>query len=676
MRVSAIFGLMTLLFMIQFASASSADLQLSLSQMSSCPCSSTNQMFSITNTGLVSDTFKFLSDSPWVTFAGCEIGTIGNNEVVLGAGETTTCSLFVTPACSSNFGDSAITISAKSESTGNIVSKQTGFSVLACNAVEISAGDASACKNEKITIPVVVKNVGKYTETFVLNASVAGKFDAKEFVLASGESKTSNFETVAATQRINFGVKSKDSGASASKQVSVVGADCYSFISNIAPVENLVCLRKPARFELNIRNTGTKGDVYLIKTDASANISDNQILLDAASEKTVILEAYPNAAGKFNFAANVTSVAKDVTQQVKSAIDVRECGAVVLTSDSASRFSCGNEKITFPLTIKNIGAVTELYEIKASIGTLGVAKVLLGSGESKTVDLDVSVSAQTKNYTIVVNVTAGSLTEKINLNLVVEPCYKSELTITPNTISICSGGVATYNAIVANKGKFSDVFGITSSNRIIADGVTLQPGENRTFPFSIDYSDAPGVYRIDVNATSANSKSSAQAGLVLKDLNSCYGSTLTAAVTSKKVIPSNSTLYEISVKNTGVETMTYSVNVSGPSWVKPGVESLELKTSETGKLYLYVLPPAGTELKKYPLIVAVTSAKGASSSIQLSAEVVSKITPDVTTTTAIVQNATTTTLANVPASSRTMLVIGIILAIAVILLLRYVILKK
>ncbi len=672
MKVFAFFGLISLLFVIQFASASTPDVQLSLSQMSSCPCASTNQMFSVANTGLVSDTFKLLSDSQWVTFAGCESGAIANDEVVLGAGETTACSLFVTPACSSNFGDSTITISAKSESAGNIVSKQMKFSVLACNAVEIVASDASACKNEKITVPVVVKNLGRYTETFALNASVAGKFDAKEFILASGESKTSNFEIAAATQKINFVVKSKDSGAAASKQVSVVGADCYSFISGIAPVENLVCLRKPARFELSIRNTGTKGDVYQIKADA--NISDNQVLLDAGSEKTITLEAYPKAAGKFNFAANATSVAKDATQQVKSVIDVRECGAVVLTSDSASRSSCGNEKITFPIAIKNIGAAAELYEIKASMGTPDVAKVLLDSGESKTVNLDVVAGAQQKNYTIVVNVTAGSLTEKISLNLAVEPCYKSELTITPNTVSICPGKVATYNAVIVNKGKFPDAFGITSSNRIVADGVTLQPGEDKTFPFTIDYSDAPGVYRIDVNATSANSKSSAQAGLVLKDLNSCYGSALIAAVTSKKVIPSNSTLYEISVKNTGVETMTYSVNVSGPSWVKPGVESLELKSNETTKLYLYVLPPAGTELKKYASTVVITSAKGASSAVQLSTEVVSKIAPDVTTT--IMKNATTTTLVNVPASSRKMLVIGIILAIAVILLLRYVILKK
>lgn len=673
MKVSAVFGLISLLFIIQFASASTPDVQLSLSQMNSCPCVSTNQMFSITNTGLVSDTFRFLSDSQWVTFAGCESGAIANDEVVLGAGETTACSLFVTPACSSNFGDSTITISAKSESTGNIVSKQMKFNVLACNAVEISASDASACKNEKITVPVVVKNVGRYAETFVLNASAAGKFDAKEFVLAPGESKTSNFETSAATQKINFVVKSKDSSASASKQISVSGADCYSFVSNIAPVENLVCLRKPARFELKIRNTGTKGDVYLIRTDAGANISDNQVLLDAGVEKTVLFEAYPKAVGKFNLAANVTSVAKDATQQVKSAVDVRECGAVVLASDFVSKASCGNEKITFPIAIKNIGAVIELYELKASVGALGVEKILLGSGESKTVNLDVSVGAQPKNYTIVVNVTAGSLTEKINLNLAVESCYKSELAIIPNTISICPGKAATYNAAVANKGKFPDVFNITSSNRIIAGGVTLQPGENRTFPFSIDYSDAPGVYRIDANATSANSKSSAQAGLVLKDLNSCYGSALATAAASKKVVPSNSTLYEISVKNTGVETMTYSVNVSGPSWVKPGVESLELKSNETTKLYLYVLPPAGTELKKYASAVVVTSAKGASSAVQLSTEVVSKITPDTTTTT--VKNATTTTLPSVT-SSRTMLVIGIVLAIAVILLLRYVILKK
>ncbi|MFH1105911.1 MAG: hypothetical protein V1731_01735 [Candidatus Aenigmatarchaeota archaeon] len=640
--------------------------------MSSCPCASANQMFAVTNTGLVSDTFKFLSDSNWVTFAGCEVGTVANNEVVLAAGETTTCSVFVTPACGANFGDSTLTISAKSLSTSAIVSRQLGFSVLACNAVEIGANDAGACKNEKITIPVAVKNIGRYTETFALSASVAGKFDSKEFVLAPGESKISNFEIAAATQKINFVVKSKDSGATASKEISISSEDCYSFSSSIVPAEDLVCLRKPAKFELKIRNTGARGDVYQIKADA--NISDNQILLDAGAEKTVILEAYPKAVGKFNFVANVTSVAKDVTQQAKSTIDTKECGAVTMFADADSKSSCGNEKTTFQITIKNIGAVTELYEIKSSIGTLDVVKVLLDSGESRTVNLDVMVGAQPKNYAIAVNVTAGSLTEKINLNLGVEPCYKSELSIIPNAISICPGKVAAYNAVIANKGKYADIFNITSSNKIIANSVSLQPGENRTFPFTIEYSDAPGVYRIDVNATSQNSKSSAQAGLVLKDLGACYGSTLTAAVTSKMILPSNSTLYEISVKNTGIETMTYSVNVSGPSWIKPGVESLELKSNETAKLYLYALPPAGTELKKYTSTVTVTSAKGASSSIQVSTEVVSKTAGATTTTT--LKNATTTTLVNIPTSSRTMLVIGIILAIAVILLLRYVILKK
>lgn len=659
-----------------FAAASKVSMTPTITDMSICAASFTNQLVRVTNTGTTTDTYKLSSDSNLLTFAGCNAGSISSNEVVLSAGETAFCSVFINPLNNTTAQKYPVTLDINSESSSDAASAKINVDILNCNAVSLTTqGSLNACTREKFSTSIIIKNIGKSTETFNISSSPAGKFDKASVTLFPDKSDTINFEGYyenASANRINFVTKSKDSPASAEATLDVNVQECFKFDVSLTQPVGLICLRKPASFDLNIKNTGDKTDVFAVDA-GKAELSQNQISLNSSGNAAIKATYYPEKEGKFRLSVSVRSVGGDFAKTLYAEADAKECGSIALSPKAAEGSICKGEEFTYAVDIKNVGAVTELYNLNATKGALSVNKIIVEPGKTETVYLAVNSTGLSENRTneIIFNAAAGSLKESTKLLLNVGLCHSATIKIMPSSLTVCMPDKASFKIDINNNGRRPESFSVFAAGSKIAENLLVPENTTKSVEFAADYSNETGIYRVDAEAVSENLVVKSTAALVVKDYKSCYGATLIPKDAKKDLKPADRTLQELQLRNTGIKALNYILQVIGPSWMTVGISNITLEPNETGKVYLYVAPPFGTKIGNYSTKVLAISERGVSTNIDFTANVVEST----TTTMAKAVNATTTTQ---PASEgqRGTVVIGIILAVAAILILRYIFTSK
>lgn len=657
-----------------FGSASKVSITPTIADMGVCTASFTNQLVKITNTGPVTDTYKLSSDSGMVAFAGCTAGTISSNEVALAAGETSFCSVFINPLNSTEAKKYPVTINANSESSADAASAKINIDVLQCNAVSITTQETlGICAREKFSTPIVIKNVGKAAETFNISASVAGKFDRTEIILSPGQSSVINFESSfekVSNSTIKFVAKSNQSFASAEATLDVSVQECFRFGASLTQPTAPICSRRPAVFEVNIQNTGKKPDVFMINA-SSAEIGQSQITLNVSQNATVKIAYQPEKDGKFKLNVSVKSLATDIVKILSAESEAKECASLSLSPQSSAGSVCTGEEFKYAMDLKNTGLFAEIYSFNASHGVLSAEKITIEPGDIKTIYLTVNSTGLLQNKTseITFASSAGSMKNSTKLSLNVGACHNAAMGIIPQSLTVCMPDKASFKLEINNTGKRPEIFTAFAAGNRIAENVLIAENATKTVEFAVDYSNETGIYRIEADAVSQALNLRSIAALVVKDYDACYGSALAAKDTGKSVKPTDTALQELQLRNTGIRTLNYILQMMGPQWMAIGISNITLEPNETSKVYLYIAPPFGTKLGNYSTKVIAISEKGVSSDVGFTASVVGS------TTTLKSVNATTTTL---PAAGdqRKPVVIGIILAIAAILILRYLFTSK
>ncbi|MFH0890093.1 MAG: hypothetical protein V1836_03040 [Candidatus Aenigmatarchaeota archaeon] len=660
------------LFFVVFsvqAQASRVSVEPTISDMGVCKLSFTNQLVRITNVGPVTDTYKLTSDADLTTFAGCNKGSISNDEVVLASGESALCSVFFNPFNDTIVQKYGVTIKANSLSSADNLAAKINVDVLACNAVSLAAqGSAKTCARDKFSTTIVVKNIGRVTETFNLSSDAAGKFDNPTLKLAAGQSAIVNFETYYANvsaNKIRFFATSPDSFAAAEASMDVNVKECFTFDAFVNPVIP-ACIRSPSSFELVVKNTGTKPDVYLI----SAGSEQTQLAINASENETFKIIYTHDTVEKFKLGIGVKSVGSDFVKKISAESNVTECGAIGITSALASGSVCKGETFVFPVNVRNLGTITDTYNLTSNLGGLDVSKVTLVPGNSVDIHLTINTTgfAENKTYDATVSVAAGSLKKDAKFTLNVPVCHSAEMQVIPPSLNVCAPDRASFTLVLKNTGLKTETFALFAAGKMIANNLLLQPNANKSVDFVANYSNESGIYGIAIAAKSDNVELKSTAALVVSDPKSCYGSSFTPKDVEKSINPLDRNLQEIQLRNTGIKTLNYMLQAIGPSWISVGVGNITLAPNETGKIYLFIAPPFGTRLGNYSTTVIAISEKGIPASIDFTASIVG---PTTTTTTI----ATTTTLPS-GSGNRGIVVVGIILAIAAILVLRYIFTSK
>ncbi|MBI2085676.1 MAG: hypothetical protein HYT71_04145 [Candidatus Aenigmarchaeota archaeon] len=654
------------------ASASKVDMASTISDMSICTGSFTNQLVKLTNVGATTDTYKLNSDSNLVTFAGCTSGSVSNNEVVLASGESTYCSIFIGPSDNATAQKYPITLSANSESSADLASTKINVDVINCNSASLTTqGSLEVCARDKFSTSIIIKNTGKYVDTFNISADAAGKFDKTLIKLEPNQSGIVNFESSyekASVNKIKFNLKSEKADTGGLLEVNV--RECFNFAASVSQPSGPICLRKPVTFNVNILNTGSKADVFEIISEAE--LSQRQISLNGSSNATIKAVYNPDKEGKFKLNISVKSGGSNAVKTLYPEAEAKECGSISLLPQVSSGSICKNEEFTYSIDVKNIGAVADLFSMNATKGVLDVSKVIIEPGKSGTVKLKVNSTELVENKTneIIFTAFAGSLEESTKLQLNVGVCHNATIKVVPESLTVCSPDRASFKLEIRNTGRRPEVFTVSAVGNKIAENLLIPENATKTLEFVANYSNETGIYRIDGQAVSENLNIKSTGALVVKDYQSCYGGSLTS--TGKKdVKPSDKSLQELQIRNTGIKTLNYILQAAGPSWVSIGVSNITLEPNETNKVYLFIAPPFGTTLGNYNTTVIALSEKGVASNIQLTTSVVSS-----PTTTLKSANATTTTTMPVSDGQRQTVVIGIILAMAGILVLRHIFTSK
>ncbi len=656
--------------------ASKVSLVPSIDGMAVCKASFTNQLLRVTNVGPVTDTYRLASDSDMVTFAGCDGNSISNSEVVLAAGESVLCSVFINPVNGTESRSHPVAVKASSLSSSDSSGAIINVDVLSCNAVSLSTqGSIKACVRDKFTTTVIVKNAGKFTETFNLSASTPGTFGKNPITLSADQSVVVSFEASysnVAVSKIKFAAKSMDSFASAEGVLDVAVSDCFTFAASLKSYADVACLRKPAPLTLEIKNTGEKPDVYIIdeRTQVSLNVSDNYVANITAPSKE---------AGKFRITTSVKSVGSDTVKKVTADLNVTECGAIGITPSQAKPFACKGDEFVYNVDVKNLGNVTESYNISSAMGSLSADKLSLEPGESKRVDIGVNTTklAENKTYDMSVSVSAGTLKQTANISLEIGVCHSADLKIIPQSLNICMPEKAEFKIDLKNTGRKPETFSLFAAGKQVARDVFVPMNASESMNFTADYANETGFYKVDVRAVSKDVDVKTVGALVVNDYKACYGSEVKPKEPKKDITPMGRGLEELQVRNTGLRTLNYIMQVIGPSWMAVGISNITLEPNETEKLYLYIAPPFGTKIGNYDTKIIVISEKGIASSANFVANVVESTTTtlksmNATTTTLKPSNATATTLPAAPSGQRNLVVIGIILAVAAVLVLRYI----
>lgn len=659
-----------------YASGSAVSITPAIADMGVCTASFTNQLVRVTNIGTSTDTYKLGSDSNLVTFAGCDQGSVSNNEVVLGSGETAFCSVFINPLNNTPTQKYSVALNANSESSPDSASAKISVNVLACNAVSLTTqGVVSACSRDRFSTSIIIKNVGKSTETFNISSDKAGKFDKNSVTLFKDQSEVIAFESSygnASANKIRFVAQSKDSAASAEATLEVNVRECFKFDASLTQPAGLICLRKPVVFDLNVKNTGDKPDIFA--ADAAAELSQKQVALNSSQNATIKMTYYPAKEGRFRLNVSVKSVGSDIAKTLYSEAEAKECGSISLMPLVSEGSVCRGETFTYGVDIKNVGAATELYNLNATKGTLSVNKVIVDPGETETVYLAVNSTNLSENKTneILFTASAGSLKESAKLSLNVGLCHSAIVKVVPASLTVCAPDTASFKVEINNNGRKPETFTVFAVGSKIAENLLVPENTTKSLGFIANYSNDTGIYRVDAEAVSDALDVKSAGALVVKDYKACYGGALTAKDIKKDVKPSDRALQELQLRNTGIKTLNYILQAVGPSWVSLGISNITLEPNETSKLYLFVSPPFGTKIGNYNTTVIALSEKGVSSKIDFAANIIESV-----TTTTLKFNATTTSTTS-PASGdqRRTVVVGIILAIAAILILRYIFTSK
>ncbi len=652
--------------------ASKVDMASTISDMSICTGSFTNQLVKLTNVGATTDTYELDSDSSLVTFAGCASGSVSNGEVVLASGEFTYCSIFIGPSNNATAQKYPITLSANSESSSDSASTKINVGLINCNSASLTTqGNLEVCARDRFSTSIIIKNTGKYADTFNISADAAGKFDRNVIKLQPNESGIVNFESSyekASADKIKFNLKSEKADSQGVLDVNV--KECFNFAASVSQPSSPICLRKPVTFNVNILNTGSKADVYEITS--SADLNQKQISLNGSLNATVEAAYTPGREGKFKLNISVKSAGSNVVKALYPEADAKECGSISLLPQVSSGSICKNEEFTYSIDVKNIGAVADLFSMNATKGVLNVNKVIIEPGKTSTIKLKVNSTDLVENKTseIIFTASAGSLKESTKLQLNVGVCHNATVRVVPESLTVCTPDKASFKLEISNTGHRPEVFTVLAVGNKIAENLLVPENATKSLEFLANYSNDTGIYRIDGEAVSENLDVKSTGALVVKDYKSCYGGSLTSAG-KKDVKPSDKSLQELQIRNTGIKTLNYILQAAGPSWISIGVSNITLEPNETSKVYLFIAPPFGTKLGNYNTTVIALSEKGVSSDIQLTTSVV--LSPAATLQSV---NATTTTAMPAPNGQRQTVVIGIILAIVAILVLRHIFTSK
>lgn len=609
----------------QVSVAESIELTVFPDEISVCPCSAITPhdvAVSARNLHHSSDTYVFTLDAPQGWSSQIQ------HDVTLGSGEEADLDLFlINVGCDVSPGVYTATVSAKSQTRGETVSKTLDIEVLLCRGVELTVFDdkQDVCFEEPVplTYNVEIKNLGKFKETFDLTSSVTwADFSDSEITLGSGEITTLTVTldpegVVMGSHEVAISARSTDPGSPSyylpvTKTLGLKVNDCYDFSVDMQPNENTVCSGKSVEYTLIIENTGLNNDVYSVFTPDWISSEETDVSLEPGQTTNVVITATPGTSGSSDVTVTVSST-KDtgLSKKAASTVNAQECRSVaVIVSPTEYKVCSGMDPVAFDVSVKNTGTIEDEFQLTTSHGVLGTGNLVLDAGQIKTTTLEIDPTGLDGEMTVTVTATDGVVADGSDIHLVVENCYSANLTISPEVQSVCPYDSAEYMITLENTGKLPDMYTLRYGDN--EDVLDLKSGESESFDleFLVPFEEA-GIYVVSTFANSDEVSLTQTAALNVKTFESCYNVEIVSDG-EKRIKPCtleecDATTFEVEIRNTGDKPAFYNLVLEAPEWIQMEPTALDLGPGESGFAYLYLSPDFGVEENRYPVIIKAKS---------------------------------------------------------------------
>jgi len=269
---------------------------------------------------------------------------------------------------------------------------------------------------------------------------------------------------------------------------------------------------------------------------------------------------------------------------------------------------CMSDTKIIPVWITAGSANNFRFALKGvSWATLSGGSLNLKANQSGVVFIILKPKAEGTNNLFLYITSQGTYAGYVPIKLVVDDCYSIKAAISPAKDEICGCENSKYDVILENNGKFKEKINLLLEGADFANlsSKYAQVGSNNKSTVILTASPGcktAGKYDIKLIASlesnpSIESQSSLSLDVTPKE--SCYKASINAPKNIRadyygKTVP-------IKIKNTGVTTATYSVELVGPEWIAPDKKSLTINNGQELNLNLNIKPPQDLAPGIYPL---------------------------------------------------------------------------
>ena len=470
--------------------------------------------------------------------------------------------------------------------------------------IDIFPNQASAEINGYAAYQVEVENTGRVQDVYDVTSTRPSEVTVApdEIRLEPGESEEVNVwfnpENDRAEGTVDFYVsaQSRATGKEYAVQASVDVIKDYG-VELSSSGEDLVCVEDENSYEIEVGNTGIQQDTFRLSTNIGS-LSNNRVTVDEDESTTVTLNV--DSSGPVERQIEVT--AQSTSAGYASATETISYQPQTCFS---SDFEASKERVEIPAlseseleyTLENTGLREDEYSLEVSNGELEDESIELDPGESEEVEVSVNpenLAAFNARLTASGRSEASAVTE-------VRPFNPVALNISSEAPeAVCRGEKADAEFVFENTGSMGDTF------RVNVDGETreVEIGPGETFSQEVSGSrEKTGSIRFQASATGTRFSDPSESLTRVVDVERCYGVKMKVVPKVASVGENLSTVYEISVTNTGTRENRYVLTHTGPDWLDIKQPELEVEPGKTEKAYMYAgVPPTVNESVKMKVV--------------------------------------------------------------------------
>lgn len=331
----------------------------------------------------------------------------------------------------------------------------------------------------------------------------------------------------------------------------------------IFPEESSTQINSFTSYEVEVENSGTVKDVYEIQHNYPGEISvaPNTVELEPGQSDTVNVWFNPRQdrdEGRYQFRVTASSRADGQDYSINGYVNVIKDYKVDVDVEPSDAV-CRGENARYEVTVTNDGIQTDEIELTTEYGTLSQNRVTLDAGESTEVTVTAnSEEAIDRDFNIRASSTSVSYaTDTETTQFTSETCYKSGLSVNPESQDVAAFNTAEFEVTVQNEGTREDEFTLSSDVGELSD-TTLEVDPKSTETTTLTYTpESVGQTQINVKL---DGESSASTTASLESYNGMESEVSFGE--SQTVCRDENAEFDAEIENTGEASETYTLSTN------------------------------------------------------------------------------------------------------------------